>query len=71
MWFDLDVDPEGEFVISTGPDNHGSCWSQSVQLLTDPEWPGDLDSTREVRCGSVVRMRTSQDDSRIKVELLE
>eukprot|EP00946_MAST-07B_sp_MAST-7B-sp1_P001128 g1128.t1 len=71
MWFDLDVDSEGEFVISTGPDNHGSCWSQSVQLLTDPEWPGDLDSTREVRSGSIVRMRTSQDDSRIKVELME
>lgn len=71
MWFDLDVDPEGEIVISTGPENHESCWSQSVQLLTDPEWPEDLDTTREVHSGTVVRMLTSQDDSRIRVELLE
>ena len=70
MWFDLDVDPDGEFVISTGPQNRMSCWSQSIQLLTDPEWPGDLDSKKEVRRGNTVRMRISQDDSRIRADLL-
>jgi type II protein arginine methyltransferase len=65
MWFDMDLDEEGEFMITTSPGNVKSCWSQSAQLLASENG----DPPRIVEVGEEIEVECSYNDDRVKVEL--
>jgi predicted RNA methylase len=67
MWFDVDLDEEGEFMITTSPDNLQSCWSQALQLIDGNH---DSVSSKQVSAGNSVQVQCSYNDDRIKVDLL-
>ncbi len=65
MWFDLALDKEETVLISTGPSNPSSCWSQCVQVLDSC-----LDGREfNFSAGDVVKLRAIQDLHRIKFKI--
>lgn len=65
MWFDMDLDEDGEYCISTSPTNKSSCWSQAVQLLG-----GEEEELRSVEMNEILAVRIGMNDDRIKVDLM-
>ena len=66
MWFEVDLDEEGEFMITTSPENKTSCWSQAAQLIAD-----ENDGVPcLVKPGEQVKVVCEYNDDRIKVGLL-
>tara|TARA_B100000780_G_scaffold270049_1_gene229448 strand:+ start:563 stop:895 length:333 start_codon:yes stop_codon:yes gene_type:complete len=65
MYFDMDLDEEGEFMISTAPSNVESCWSQAIQLLAGE----NEEEPKVVVVGEEIEIECSYNDDRVKVEL--